>query len=76
MVIALPHALMGTQSNDNPYCGKSVTIEKDGISIVVIVVDKCMGCDDYSIDLSNKAFSSLGVAFAVGRTQATWYFNN
>jgi hypothetical protein len=76
LVIALPHALMGTQSNGNPYCGKTVTIEKDGTSIIVTVVDKCMGCDGYSIDLSNKAFSSLGVAFAVGRTQATWHFND
>jgi hypothetical protein len=30
----------------------------------------------YSIDLSNLAFSSLGVAFDVGRTQASWYFND
>jgi hypothetical protein len=76
LVIALPHELMGTQSNGNPYCGKTVTIEKDGVSITATVVDKCMGCDGYSIDLSNFAFSSLGVAFSVGRTQATWYFND
>ena len=75
LVIALPWELMGTQSNGNPYCGKTVTIERDGVSIVATVVDKCMGCIGYSIDLSNLAFSSLGVAFAVGRTTADWYFN-
>jgi hypothetical protein len=75
MVIALPYELMGTESNGNPYCGKTVTIEKGGASIVATVVDKCMGCHGFSIDLSNLAFSSLGVPFAVGRTTAMWYFN-
>jgi hypothetical protein len=75
MVIALPFEFMGTESNDNPYCGKTVTIERGGASIVATVVDKCMGCHGFSIDLSNLAFSSLGVPFAVGRTTAMWYFN-
>merc|ERR1711981_779812 len=26
MAIALPYAFMGTQSNGNPYCGRSVTL--------------------------------------------------
>lgn len=75
-VIALPYELMGTKSNDNPYCNRSVTIEKDGKKIEATVVDKCMGCVGYSIDLSNKAFSSLGIDFSVGRTKGTWFFNN
>jgi len=76
MVIALPFELMGTESNDNPYCGKTVTIEHEGTSIVATIVDKCMGCYNHSIDLSTLAFHNLNVAFAVGRTTATWYFNN
>ena len=76
MVIALPHDLMGTQSNDNPYCGKTVTISYKGTSITAKVVDKCMGCTGYSIDLSNLAFSSLGISFNQGRVIGIWYFNN
>lgn len=76
MVIALPHVLMGTQSNGNPYCGKMVTVMHNGQSIIAKVVDKCTGCDNYSIDLSNLAFSSLGIDFNQGRTTGTWYFND
>lgn len=75
MVIALPHELMGTQSNGNPYCGKTVTISANGHKITAIVVDKCMGCVGYSIDLSNAAFLGLGYDLNVGRTTASWYFN-
>jgi expansin (peptidoglycan-binding protein) len=32
------------------------------------------GCNGFSIDLSNAAFPDLG-DLAVGRTRATWYFN-
>jgi cytoskeletal protein RodZ len=76
MVIVLPHDFMGTQSNGNPYCGKTVTISFEGTSITATVVDKCMGCTGYSIDLSNLAFSSLGINFAQGRVRGSWYFND
>jgi hypothetical protein len=76
MVIALPHDLMGTQSNDNPYCSKTVTISYKGTSITAKVVDKCMGCTGYSIDLSNLAFSSLRISFNQGRVTSIWYFND
>jgi hypothetical protein len=74
-VIALPHGMMGTQSNGNPFCGKTVTISKGGKTVQATVVDKCMGCTGNSIDLSNKAFRELGVDFDVGRTTADWWFN-
>jgi hypothetical protein len=75
-VVALPHGLMGTKSNDNPYCGKTITITciATGKTTTATVVDKCMGCDGFSIDLSNAAFLDLD-DLAVGRTNATWYFN-
>ena len=78
-VIALPFAMMGTQSNGNPYCGKTVTITctKTGLSTTATIVDKCMGCTGNSIDLSNKAFAALDPTSMVadGRLEATWYFN-
>lgn len=75
MIVALPHEFMGTQSNGNPYCGKSLTISKGGKTIVATVADKCMGCVGRDLDLSNIAFKSLGIDFAVGRTTADWWFN-
>lgn len=74
-VVALPHEFMGAQSNGNPYCGKTITISKGGKTIQATVMDKCMGCVGRDLDLSNKAFSDLGVAFDVGRTTADWWFN-
>jgi hypothetical protein len=75
-VVALPHGLMGTQSNGNPYCGKTITIKctRTGKTTTATVVDKCMGCTGYSIDLSNAAFLELDT-LDVGRTKATWWFN-
>jgi hypothetical protein len=35
---------MGELSNSNPYCGKTVTIEYNGITATGIALDKCMGC--------------------------------
>ena len=76
MVIALPVGLMGSQSNGNPYCGKTVKIVNGDISITATVVDKCMGCKDYAIDLSNKAFLGLGEQLSVGRKVISWYFTD
>ena len=75
-VVALPYGLMGPESNGNPYCGKTITITciATGKTTTATVVDKCMGCDGFSIDLSNAAFLDLD-DLAVGRTSATWYFN-
>lgn len=74
MVVALPVGLMGSQSNNNPYCGKIVKIVNGNSSITATVVDKCMGCKDYAIDLSTRAFLGLGVDLAVGRKVISWYF--
>ncbi|PMD44255.1 hypothetical protein L207DRAFT_509009 [Hyaloscypha variabilis F] len=75
-VVALPYLLMGTLSNTNPYCGKTITIicTATGKTTTATVVDKCMGCHNYAIDLSNAAFEELD-DLAIGRTNATWWFN-
>jgi hypothetical protein len=74
-VVALPHEFMGTQSNGNPFCGKTVTINYKGATVQATVVDKCMGCVGRDLDLSNAAFDGLGIPQSVGRTTADWYFN-
>ena len=73
-VVALPYGLMGTANNNNPYCGKRITIACNGKTATAVVVDKCMGCQGESIDLSRKAFRELA-EYSVGRTTAEWWFN-
>lgn len=43
-IVALPHGLMGAQSNGNPFCGKTVSISYKGKTASGTVQDKCMGC--------------------------------
>ncbi|RKF64986.1 putative rare lipoprotein a -like double-psi beta-barrel domain-containing [Golovinomyces cichoracearum] len=73
-VVALPHEFMGSKSNGNSYCGKTITIVRDGKKSTARVVDKCMGCTGYSIDLSDAVFTQLA-ALSVGRTSAKWWVN-
>lgn len=71
MVVALSQGLMGSQSNGNPNCGKKIKITYGGKTIVVEVVDKCMGCKTNDLDLSPAAFSALAPE-SDGRIQGTW----
>ncbi|RDW59291.1 RlpA-like double-psi beta-barrel domain-containing protein [Aspergillus mulundensis] len=60
-VLALPVGIM--KDSD---CGRTVTIKYGGKTSTGTVVDKCMGCDDTSIDLSRHFFSELA-SFDAGR---------
>lgn len=79
-VVALSHDMMGTSSNvgqgsdANSYCGKTITVTYGSKSVEAIVVDKCMGCAMYDVDLSNAAFDELADE-SLGRGTAKWYFN-
>jgi hypothetical protein len=76
MQIALPYALMGTQSNGNPYCGRSLTIVgTSGNKVQATVGDKCMGCTGNSIDLTNALFSAVAPNGDGRVSGITWYFN-
>lgn len=74
-VIALPHEMMGFQSNGNPFCGRTVMISYGGKTASAKVVDKCMGCKGQSIDLSMHLFGQLEI-LDVGRSQAQWWFTS
>jgi len=75
-VVALSHLLMGTQSNGNPFCGTTITVTcvATGKSTTAEVVDKCMGCKMWDVDLSDAVFSDIE-DMGVGRTTANWHFN-
>ena len=54
---------MGTQSNGNPYCGRTVSIKgTDGSIHTGTVADKCMGCTGHSIDLTPVLFQAVAPA--------------
>lgn len=78
MAIALPHEFMGSQSNSNPYCGKSVTVKNpvSGTTVQGTVRDKCMGCVGRSIDLTNKMFNAVTDGKGDGRVKnMEWWFD-
>lgn len=57
------------------HCGKQVTIEYHGLFAHGIVVDKCMGCDKNSIDVSRHLFSKLADAGQGNIYGVRWYIN-
>lgn len=67
LVLALPQSIM-----DPSDCGKDVTIEYKGISKVGRVVDKCIGCDEQSIDLSIALFRQFSDLKSGRLFGATW----
>ncbi|EEH37404.2 hypothetical protein PAAG_07685 [Paracoccidioides lutzii Pb01] len=58
-VVALPAGLMGVQSNDNPFCGLTVTVTHGEHSHKATVGDKCMGCNGHSIDATELLFLTV-----------------
>ncbi|KAI9042578.1 RlpA-like double-psi beta-barrel domain-containing protein [Aspergillus affinis] len=68
-VVALSHEVM--QDSD---CGRMITIEYNGKTTTAKVVDKCMGCNAGSVDLSRAAFDAVASAVD-GRVQGKWKFN-
>jgi len=78
MEIALPYAFMGTQSNGNPYCGRSVTLYNptSGTTVQATVGDKCMGCLDRAIDCTDVLFSAITDGQGDGRVSGIeWWLN-
>ncbi|GJN78320.1 hypothetical protein PLIIFM63780_001813 [Purpureocillium lilacinum] len=74
-VVALSAKLMGSQSNGNPYCGRTISIKaSNGKTTTAKVQDKCPECTADSIDVSNKVFKDLFGGFELGRTTVTWSF--
>lgn len=69
---------MGSQSNGNPYCGRSVTLYNptSGTTVQATVGDKCMGCVDRAIDCTNTLFSAITDGKGDGRESGIqWWLN-
>lgn len=78
MQIALPYQFMGTQSNGNPYCGRSVTLVNptSGTTVQATVGDKCMGCVDRAIDCTDALFNAITDGTGDGRVSGIQWFLN
>jgi len=74
-VVALSYRLMGDRSNDNPYCGRTITISYGGKTTTAVVRDKCMGCAHDNIDASEALFTFFQ-PLSTGRFQVQWWFND
>lgn len=75
-IVAMSAEQMGSQSNGNPNCGRSITIRANGKTTTAVVRDKCPGCRFGSIDASEKLFLELFDDLGVGRGHVEWWFNN
>ena len=78
LAIALPFEFMGTLSNTNPYCGRSVTLYNptSGTTVQAVVKDKCMGCVDRAIDCTNTLFNQITDNLGNGRESGIeWWLN-
>jgi hypothetical protein len=74
-IVAVSHLLMGTQSNGNPFCGKTITVSYGGKKVQATVRDKCMGCEKEAIDCTEKMFLELFGSLDKGRGSVEWWFN-
>ncbi|EGN94580.1 hypothetical protein SERLA73DRAFT_96788 [Serpula lacrymans var. lacrymans S7.3] len=66
-------ALSSELYDNGAHCWKHLTVTYEGKSIDVTVVDRCAGCNKYSIDLSPSAFSALAPK-SVGRMVVDWSY--
>lgn len=70
LVAAVSAALFDSQS----VCGRSISVNFNGATVNVQVVDRCAGCAFGDIDLSPSAFSALTGRLDAGRVQGSWDF--
>lgn len=73
--VALSHLVMGELSNNNPLCGRTITVMANGKSVVATIRDKCGDCAANNIDGTEKLFIELFGDLGLGRMPVEWYLN-
>ncbi|KAJ6013427.1 hypothetical protein N7540_008018 [Penicillium herquei] len=76
LICAVSHILFdaastGSNPNDNPLCGLKIRIKRDGASVDVKVVDRCVGCAETDLDVTETVFGDLAT-IAQGRVTMEW----
>lgn len=74
--VAISAQVMGAQSNDNPLCGRTITVVANGKSVVATVRDKCADCAANHIDGTKRLFLDLFGDLDLGRQPVEWYLNS
>jgi expansin (peptidoglycan-binding protein) len=76
MVCAVSHILFdaastGSNPNDNPLCGLKLRLRRNGKSVDVRVVDRCVGCAVTDLDVTEAVFEEVA-ELAQGRVSVEW----
>ena len=77
MVVALSFKEFGDAPNPNnsPSCQKCINVVGDTkIPVIAKVQDKCAGCDEKAVDMSEKMFNLVVGPSDVGRKAITWWY--
>ena len=75
-ICAVSHILFdaastGSNPNENPLCGMKIRIRRNGVSVDVKVVDRCVGCAETDLDVTESVFGDLA-EIAQGRVTMEW----
>ena len=64
-------AQSGSNPNANPLCGLKIRLRRNGASVDVTVVDRCVGCKATDIDTTTSVFAKLA-EIDQGRVTVDW----
>jgi hypothetical protein len=75
-IVAVSHIIfdavsVGSNPNLNPLCGKMVRVRRDGKSVDLKVVDRCVGCAARDLDVTEDTFAKLANV-VLGRVTMEW----
>jgi hypothetical protein len=75
-IVAVSHIIfdavsVGSNPNLNPLCGKMVRVRRDGKSVDLKVVDRCVGCAARDLDVTEDTFAKLADV-TLGRVTMEW----
>ena len=64
----------GANPNTNPKCGSRINIHNpaSGKTVQATVVDTCVGCATYDVDVSSSLFANLEGGLSAGRVTVDW----
>ncbi|PWN23236.1 hypothetical protein BCV69DRAFT_275983 [Microstroma glucosiphilum] len=62
------------EHHDSSNCGKTITIEYNGVQKVATIADTCPGCGFYDLDLSSGLFGSFA-DHSLGELNIKWWAN-
>jgi len=76
MICAVSHVLYdaastGSNPNANPLCGMKIRLRRNGESVDVKIVDRCVGCKVTDLDVTEAVFKKVA-DLDQGRVSVEW----